>query len=59
MTIYTPFGHSDWREIIQKIKAFGAQGKKTAVISTINGDANTYFYRELISPTGRRRHAFR
>jgi urea transport system substrate-binding protein len=49
MTIYTPFGHSDWREIIQRIKAFGAQGKKTAVISTINGDANTHFYRELLA----------
>jgi urea transport system substrate-binding protein len=47
MTIYTPFGHSDWREIIEKIKAFGSAGKKTAVISTINGDANTYFYKEL------------
>ena len=40
-TIYTPFGHSDWREIVAKIKAFGAGGKRTAVISTINGDANT------------------
>jgi urea transport system substrate-binding protein len=49
MTIYTPFGHSDWREIIQRIKAFGAQAKKTAVISTINGDANTHFYREIIA----------
>jgi urea transport system substrate-binding protein len=48
MTIYTPFGHSDWREIIERIKAFGSQGKKTAVISTINGDANTHFYRELV-----------
>jgi len=47
MTIYTPFGHSEWREIIEKIKAFGSEGKKTAVISTINGDANTYFYKEL------------
>jgi urea transport system substrate-binding protein len=47
MTIYTPFGHSEWREIIQRIKAFASEGKKTAVISTINGDANTYFYREL------------
>ena len=47
MTIYTPFGHSDWREIIARIKAFGSEGKKTAVISTINGDANTYFYNEL------------
>jgi urea transport system substrate-binding protein len=47
MTIYTPFGHSEWEEIIRKIKAFGSEGKKTAVISTINGDANTYFYKEL------------
>jgi urea transport system substrate-binding protein len=47
MTIYTPFGHADWAEIIAKIKAFGSAGKKTAVISTINGDANTHFYREL------------
>jgi urea transport system substrate-binding protein len=46
-TIYTPFGYSDWREIIERIKAFGLEGKKTAVISTINGDANTYFYKEL------------
>jgi urea transport system substrate-binding protein len=47
MTIYTPFGHADWRDIVAKIKAFGSAGKKTAVISTINGDANTHFYREL------------
>jgi urea transport system substrate-binding protein len=47
MTIYTPFGYSEWRGIIERIKGFGSQGKKTAVISTINGDANTYFYREL------------
>ena len=47
MTIYTPFGHSEWREIVERIKAFGSEGKKTAVISTVNGDANTYFYREL------------
>jgi len=47
MTIYTPFGHSEWREIVARIKAFDLEGKKTAVISTINGDANTYFYREL------------
>ena len=42
-TIYTPLGHSDWREIVQKIKAFGSQGKKTAVISTVSGDANGAF----------------
>jgi len=47
MTIYTPFGYSDWGDIVRKIKAFGSNGKKTAVISTINGDANTYFYKEL------------
>src|ERR1700752_3096159 len=47
MTIYTPFGYSDWKEIVERIKAFGSEGKKTAVISTINGDANTYFYKEL------------
>jgi urea transport system substrate-binding protein len=49
ITIYTPFGNSDWQEIIKRIRAFGSQGKKTAVISTINGDANTYFYRELVA----------
>jgi urea transport system substrate-binding protein len=48
-TIYTPFGHSDWREIVARIKTFGSQGRRTAVISTINGDANTHFYRELIA----------
>ena len=47
MTIYTPFGNSDWRAAIQWIKSFGSEGKKTAVISTVNGDANTYFYKEL------------
>jgi urea transport system substrate-binding protein len=46
-TIYTPLGQSDWREIIQRIKAFGSQGKKTAVISTVSGDANGYLYNEL------------
>ena len=46
-TIYTPLGQSDWREIIEKIKAFGSQGKKTAVISTVSGDANGYLYNEL------------
>jgi urea transport system substrate-binding protein len=47
MTIYTPFGHADWRGIIETIKTFGSAGKKTAVISTVNGDANTHFYKEL------------
>lgn len=44
---YTPFGHSDWKNIVAEIKAFGSQGKKTAVVSTINGDANVSFYNEL------------
>ncbi len=48
-TIYTPFGYSEWREIVDRIKAFGSEGKKTAVISTVNGDANTYLYRELVA----------
>src|SRR5690606_13731179 len=43
----TPFGHSDWQNIVADIKAFGAAGKKTAVVSTINGDANVPFYKEL------------
>ena len=47
MPIYTPFGYSEWRAIVEKIKAFGSEGKKTAVISTVSGDANTHFYREL------------
>jgi urea transport system substrate-binding protein len=47
LTLYTPFGFSDWQPIVKRIKAFGSEGKKTAVISTVNGDANTYFYREL------------
>ena len=46
-TIYTPLGQSDWREIVQRIKTFGSQGKKTAVISTVSGDANGYLYNEL------------
>ena len=44
---YTPFGHSDWQARVAAIKRFGAAGKKTAVISTINGDANVPFYKEL------------
>jgi urea transport system substrate-binding protein len=47
MINYTPFGHSDWQTIVSDIKAFGSQGKKTAVVSTINGDANVPFYKEL------------
>lgn len=47
MINYTPFGHSDWQSIVSEIKAFGSQGMKTAVVSTINGDANVPFYKEL------------
>jgi urea transport system substrate-binding protein len=44
---YTPFGHSDWQTIVSQIKEFGSAGKKTGVVSTINGDANVPFYKEL------------
>nr|WP_245895554.1 urea ABC transporter substrate-binding protein [Rhodovulum kholense] len=44
---YTPFGHSDWSKIVSDVKALGADGKKVGVISTINGDANIGFYKEL------------
>ncbi|MAY63361.1 MAG: urea ABC transporter substrate-binding protein [Rhizobiales bacterium] len=44
---YTPFGHSDWSKIVADVKALGADGKKVGVISTINGDANIGFYKEL------------
>ncbi len=44
---YTPFGHSDWQTIVADIKKFGSAGKKTAVVSTVNGDANVPFYKEL------------
>ncbi len=47
MVNYTPFGHSDWQSIVAEVKKFGSTGKKTAVVSTINGDANIPFYKEL------------
>ena len=47
MEDYTPFGHSDYQTIIAKIKTFSSAGKKTAVVSTINGDSNVPFYKEL------------
>ncbi|SNB69933.1 amino acid/amide ABC transporter substrate-binding protein, HAAT family [Arboricoccus pini] len=47
MINYTPFGQSDWQTIVSEIKKFGSAGKKTAVVSTINGDANVPFYKEL------------
>jgi urea transport system substrate-binding protein len=47
MVRYTPFGFSDWQSIVAEVKQFGSQGQKTAVVSTINGDANVPFYKEL------------
>jgi urea transport system substrate-binding protein len=47
MEEYTPFGHADYQSIIAKIKKFASEGKKTAVVSTINGDSNVPFYKEL------------
>ena len=47
MINYTPFGHSDWQSIVSDIKKFGSTGVQTAVVSTINGDANVPFYKEL------------
>jgi urea transport system substrate-binding protein len=47
MENYTPFGHSDWQTIVSQVKKFASAGKKTAVVSTINGDANVPFYKEL------------
>jgi urea transport system substrate-binding protein len=47
MINYTPFGHADWQSIVAEVKKFGSAGKKTAVVSTINGDANVPFYKEL------------
>ncbi len=47
MENYTPFGFADWQTEVAAIKKFGASGKKTAVISTVNGDANVPFYKEL------------
>ncbi len=44
--VYTPFGHTDYQTIVANIKKF-SQGGKTAVISTINGDSNVPFYKEL------------
>ena len=47
MEEYTPFGHSDWQTIVSRVRDFANQGIQTAVVSTINGDANVPFYREL------------
>jgi len=47
MENYTPFGHADWQTIVGEVKKFASAGKRTAVVSTINGDANVPFYKEL------------
>ncbi|NNU81997.1 urea ABC transporter substrate-binding protein [Halovulum dunhuangense] len=44
---YTPFSHSDWSTIVSDVVALGADGKQVGVVSTINGDANIGFYKEL------------
>ncbi|MEP2474681.1 MAG: urea ABC transporter substrate-binding protein [Paracoccaceae bacterium] len=44
---YTPFGHSDWSTIVADVVELGADGSQVGVISTINGDANIGFYKEL------------
>jgi urea transport system substrate-binding protein len=49
MEVYTPFGHSNWKAIIDEVKKFSSAGLKTAIVSTINGDANIHFYKELIN----------
>jgi urea transport system substrate-binding protein len=47
MEEYTPFGHSDWQGIVSRVKRFAGEGKRTAIVSTTDGDANVPFYREL------------
>lgn len=47
MLSYTPFGHKDWKRIVSEIGKFGSEGKRTAVISTLNGGTNVAFYSEL------------
>lgn len=42
---YTPFGHTDYQQIVAEIKQFSAGGK-TAVINTLNGDTNVPFFKE-------------
>ncbi|SFE65178.1 urea ABC transporter substrate-binding protein [Roseivivax sediminis] len=44
---YTPFGHSDWSTIVSDVQELAADGSFVGVISTINGDANVGFYKEL------------
>jgi urea transport system substrate-binding protein len=45
---YTSLDETDWGDVIAEIKAFASEGKKTAVISTVNGEANLFFYLALM-----------
>ena len=47
MISYTPFGYGDWERIVSDFRNFASEGRKTAIVSTINGDANIAFYQEL------------
>jgi urea transport system substrate-binding protein len=47
-TNYSDFGNKDWASTVNEIKSFASDGRKTVVVSTINGDANVGFYNELI-----------
>ncbi len=42
---YTPFGHTDYQQIVSEIKQFCASGD-AAIISTLNGDTNVPFFKE-------------
>ncbi|MFO1475191.1 MAG: transporter substrate-binding protein [Verrucomicrobiota bacterium] len=43
---YTPFGHTDYQQIVAEIKQFSAGGD-ACVINTINGDSNVPFFKEI------------
>ena len=42
---YTPFGHTDYQQIISEIKQFAASGD-ACIINTLNGDTNVPFFKE-------------
>jgi urea ABC transporter urea binding protein len=43
---YTPFDYRDWEDTVAWIKRFSAHGN-AAILTTVSGDANIYFFREL------------
>jgi len=43
---YTPFGHTDYQQIVAEIKQFAASGD-ACVVNTINGDSNVPFFKEV------------